>query len=90
MMGLAIGIAIGVAFISFLEYQDRSLKSEDDVMLALALPVLAVIPRMTTRQERQDTRRKRLMFSAAGATVFMGAAVVFVWKFVQWRELLPW
>lgn len=89
-MGVAIGLAIGVAFIAFLEYQDRSLKSEDDVMLALALPVLAVIPRMTSRQERQDARRKRLMVSAAGATVFMCAAVVFVWKFVQWREYLPW
>jgi ferric-dicitrate binding protein FerR (iron transport regulator) len=59
-------------------------------MLALALPVIAVIPMMTTREERRGARRRRLAFSAAGATALMCGAAVFVWKFVQWRDYLPW
>jgi hypothetical protein len=35
-------------------------------------------------------RRRKLMMSAAGAFTVMCVAVVFVWKFVQWREYLPW
>jgi protein tyrosine kinase modulator len=89
-MGIAIGLAIGVGLIAFLEFQDRSLKTDDDVMLALALPVIAVIPMMTTREERRGARRRRLAFSAAGATALMCGAAVFVWKFVQWRDYLPW
>jgi polysaccharide chain length determinant protein (PEP-CTERM system associated) len=90
MMGLVMGVAIGVGLIALLEYRDRSLRTDDDVMLALALPVLAVIPQMTSSVERQTLRKRKLMMSAAGALTLMCVAAVFVWKFVQWREYLPW
>ena len=89
-MALVMGMAIGVGLIALLEYRDRSLRTDDDVMLVLALPVLAVIPQMLTSGERQVMRRRKLMMSAAGAVAVMCVAVVFVWKFVQWREYLPW
>jgi polysaccharide chain length determinant protein (PEP-CTERM system associated) len=89
-MALVMGLAFGGGLIALLEYRDRSLRTDDDVMLVLALPVLAVIPQMTTSGERQMMRRRKLVMSAAGALAVMCVAVVFVWKFVQWREYLPW
>jgi polysaccharide chain length determinant protein (PEP-CTERM system associated) len=89
-MSLAMGLALGGGLIALLEYRDRSLRTDDDVMLVLALPVLAVIPQMVSSTERQALRRRKLMMSAAGAFGVICVAVVFVWKFVQWREYLPW
>jgi uncharacterized protein involved in exopolysaccharide biosynthesis len=89
-MALAMGLAIGGGLIALLEYRDRSLRTDDDVMLVLALPVLAVIPQMVSSSERQALRRRKLMMSAAGAFGVICVAAVFVWKFVQWREYLPW
>jgi polysaccharide chain length determinant protein (PEP-CTERM system associated) len=90
LMGLAAGLLLGVGVIGLLEYRDSSLRTEEDVMLALALPVLAVIPRMATTSERARERKRRLQFSAAGALTLMACMLVFVWKFVQWRQYLPW
>jgi polysaccharide chain length determinant protein (PEP-CTERM system associated) len=89
-MSLAMGLAFGGGLIALLEYRDRSLRTDDDVMLVLALPVLAVIPQMVSSSERQALRRRKLMMSAAGAFGVICVAAVFVWKFVQWREYLPW
>jgi polysaccharide chain length determinant protein (PEP-CTERM system associated) len=90
MISFAFGLMIGLGIVALLEYRDKSLRTDDDVMLTLALPVLAVVPRMVSQKERQTQRKRRLMFSAAGAATLMCAAAVFVWRFVQWRELLPW
>jgi len=45
---------------------------------------------MITSSERQAMRRRTLMISAASAFTVICVAAVFVWKFVQWREYLPW
>jgi polysaccharide chain length determinant protein (PEP-CTERM system associated) len=89
-MALVMGLALGGGLIALLEYRDRSLRTDEDVMLVLALPVLAVIPQMSSSSERQALRRRKLMMSAAGAFGVICVAAVFVWKFVQWREYLPW
>jgi capsular polysaccharide biosynthesis protein len=41
--GLATGIALGIAFIAFLEYRDKSLRSERDVWAFTKLPTLGII-----------------------------------------------
>jgi polysaccharide chain length determinant protein (PEP-CTERM system associated) len=89
-MGVALGIAFGCATVLLLEYRDRSLRTDEDVMLALALPVLAVIPRMTNRRERSVQRRRNYVIAAAGAMMVACIGVIYVWRFVQWREYLPW
>jgi hypothetical protein len=45
---------------------------------------------MDSREERQTFRRRWMMISAAGVGTVVCIAVVFVWRFVQWREFLPW
>jgi hypothetical protein len=41
--GLAAGIALGIAVIAFLEYRDKSLRSERDVWAFTKLPTLGII-----------------------------------------------
>jgi polysaccharide biosynthesis transport protein len=89
-LSVALGLAFGLGIVALCEYRDRTLRSDDDVMMTLALPVLAVIPRMVSREERQTFRRRWMMISAAGVGTVVCIAVVFVWRFVQWREFLPW
>jgi protein tyrosine kinase modulator len=43
-MGAAAGLALGLFVVGLLEFLDTRLRSEDDVILALKLPVLATIP----------------------------------------------
>jgi polysaccharide chain length determinant protein (PEP-CTERM system associated) len=62
------GLALGLAFAAFLEYRDTTLKTDDDVAVALVMPVLAVVPLMMTDADR---RRKRRLHFALGTTVFL-------------------
>lgn len=82
LMGLFGGLAFGVALAALLEYRDTTLKSDDDIVTSLALPVLAVIPAMTNVVERaQQRRRTRMMVVATSiASVLLVAAAV-AWKY---------
>jgi hypothetical protein len=65
-----------------MEYRDTTLKTDDDVISALALPVLAVVPVMTTARDRVKARRKRFLVSATtAATVVIGVAALLFWTF---------
>jgi polysaccharide chain length determinant protein (PEP-CTERM system associated) len=57
-MGTLFGLAIGVGLAGFLEYRDTSLKTEDDVVQTLMLPVLALIPTMGTTPAGSHDRQK--------------------------------
>jgi polysaccharide chain length determinant protein (PEP-CTERM system associated) len=74
--GLALGLVLGV----LLEYRDKSLRTEDDVIVALSLPVLAMVPTMTTVSERLRKRRQRLVLASSGAVVFVVCLAVLAWK----------
>jgi polysaccharide chain length determinant protein (PEP-CTERM system associated) len=76
-LGLVLGLALGGLF----EYRDKSLRSEDDVVTALALPVLALVPTMTTAVERKKERRMKLLLASSGAAAFVFAIAVIAWKF---------
>jgi polysaccharide chain length determinant protein (PEP-CTERM system associated) len=81
MMGAMAGLGLGAFVVALLEYRDRSFRTESDVVSALALPVVAVVPAMVTSRERRRQSRRRWMLSATGlATVIVGTAVL-VWKF---------
>ena len=48
LMGAFGGLVIGFGFAALLEYRDTSVRTDDDVLVALALPVLATVPTMST------------------------------------------
>jgi capsular polysaccharide biosynthesis protein len=52
--GSIAGLALGLAFLAFLEYRDSSFRTEDDVVRVLSLPVLALVPVIATDSERSD------------------------------------
>lgn len=86
-MGAIIGLGIGLALVALLEYRDSSLKSDDDVVVSLALPVLALIPAMVTKaEERSRLRRRRLAALTSVAAVILAVGAV-AWKldvFERW------
>jgi hypothetical protein len=86
-MGALAGLALGLALIGLIEYRDTTFRTDEDITLSLALPVVAVIPAMTTRRERQVKKRRILAAISASIVVVAGAAAVVVWKLdviVRW------
>jgi polysaccharide chain length determinant protein (PEP-CTERM system associated) len=85
-IGAIMGLFLGLGVTVLLEYLDSSLKTEDDVVQALALPVLAMIPMMTTPIEDQRRQKHRLLLLSC---VAMG--VVVMSAFVAWKlDIIQW
>jgi hypothetical protein len=81
LMGLLGGLAFGLLIVGFVEYRDTTFKSDDDVVVSLALPVIAVIPTMTTAFERHRiNRRKILLGVSASILLLVSAAGVIAWR----------
>jgi polysaccharide chain length determinant protein (PEP-CTERM system associated) len=57
LMGLAGGLGFGILLAALAEYLDRSMQSEEDVRIALSLPVLATIPLIRVRRSVGRGRR---------------------------------
>jgi Mrp family chromosome partitioning ATPase len=53
LMGLVLGLGSAIGLILFLEYLDRSLRTEEDVQRHLSQPVLSVVPDTKTQQEKE-------------------------------------
>lgn len=86
-LGATLGLGLGLALIALLEYRDSTLKTEPDVLVSLALPVLALIPAMVTKAEEQSRARRRRMVALASAAVLAIVAGAAVWKlelFERW------
>jgi polysaccharide chain length determinant protein (PEP-CTERM system associated) len=81
LFGSLAALLLGLAVAGLLEYLDKSLRTEEDVVTALALPVLALVPTMITKAERQRIRRKQLLLATSGAALVVCSAVVITWKF---------
>ena len=75
------GFALGLGLALLLEYRDKSLRSEEDVVFALALPVLALVPTMLSRDQRNKMRRNRLLIAVSAGAAFMCSVAIVVWKF---------
>ena len=83
LLGAAAGLGLGLGLTALLEYRESSFRTEEDITTALALPVLALIPRMDTASERARLRRRRRLASVAALVVAMtiaGAALI-AWRF---------
>jgi polysaccharide chain length determinant protein (PEP-CTERM system associated) len=82
MLGLLAGLGLGVALVGLLEYRDTSFKTDDDIVTTLALPVIAVIPAMTSAVERRAYRRRKILLAASVSVVCMmlAGAVMAVWR----------
>jgi len=79
--GSAVGLVLGLAVIVLLEYRDGTFKNEEDVHRVLQIPVLALVPLMTSEMERRLKRRRALLVGFALVVMMIGsAAAVVIWK----------
>jgi len=77
LLGLAAGLAVGVALVALVEYRDSTFKTDTDLGGVLALPVLAVVPLMLSEAERRSKFRRRLLLNLSlGSTVAVCLAVI--------------
>jgi len=82
LMGVVGGLAFGLTLVALLEYLDRRMRSEDDVRIALNLPVLATIPWIHEPSGGRRGRRAMAISASATATFLVGAAVV-AWRILR-------
>ena len=78
LIGALLGLGLGLALAGGLEYQDNSLRTEDEVVRLMALPVIAVVPALRTEREQHRRRRRALVLSAV-SVVLVIAAVAAAW-----------
>jgi polysaccharide chain length determinant protein (PEP-CTERM system associated) len=81
LIGTLAGLGFGLALAGLLEYKDRSLRTEDDVVLTLALPVLALVPTMVTTAERRRRKKHRVLLVSSGAVAVLVLLAVAAWRF---------
>jgi polysaccharide chain length determinant protein (PEP-CTERM system associated) len=79
--GAVAGLLLGFVFVAIKELRDTSFRTEDEVMAALSMPVLALIPAMSSAREQRDRLWKRRWADLAGTGLLIVAvAVVVVWR----------
>jgi hypothetical protein len=79
-MGVGGGLLLGLFLVALLEYRDSSFRTDDDVVSVLSLPVLAVIPAVTTLAERHRERRRRWFGWITAAAVLTVGVAVAAWR----------
>jgi uncharacterized protein involved in exopolysaccharide biosynthesis len=71
-------LGVGLLFAGVLEWFDRGLRTEDDVRVALGLPVLAMIPIATLPKPQRRLRTAVVSL----ATLMVACAVALAWRFL--------
>ena len=77
----ALGLLFGVGVAAYLEYHTTGLRTEDEIVRTLVLPVLAAIPIMTAVADRNRHRRRVLVSIAATLAVVLLVAAASLWHF---------
>jgi polysaccharide chain length determinant protein (PEP-CTERM system associated) len=86
LLGALAGLALGVGLGALLEYRDTTLKTDEDVLAALSLPVLALVPVIRSAAERRQLGRRRVLLSVtSAATMGVFAVVLFILYKSNWR-----
>jgi polysaccharide chain length determinant protein (PEP-CTERM system associated) len=85
-LGTLAGLGLGLLLLALMEYRDSTMRSEADVLGAIKLPVLALVPFVTTDADHRRRRRTRLLLSVAVVVALVGTGALFyhlqLWKFV--------
>jgi polysaccharide chain length determinant protein (PEP-CTERM system associated) len=79
--GALAGLVVGLILVAFSEFRDSSFRSEQEVITALSLPVLALIPVMNSPRELRALVWRQRWIDAAGVGAMIAAvAVIVVWR----------
>ena len=79
-MGAFGGLGLGMAIVFLIVYKDSSLKTDDDVVVSLGIPVLALVPMIKTTVDDRRLRQRRLMLGGATAVlvILVGGAALWL------------
>ena len=79
--GAIAGLVIGLLIVGLLEYRDSSLRSEEEAVQTLSVPVLALIPSMSSVGELRAARRRARAIDFGGAVIVLASvAVLVIWR----------
>jgi uncharacterized protein involved in exopolysaccharide biosynthesis len=81
MIAAAVGLFLALALTGVLEYRDVTLRTEDEIVRTLVLPVISAIPIMQAVADTRRQRRNRLLLGAVTATTVL-ALTAAVWRMV--------
>lgn len=76
----AFGLALAIGLAGFLEYRDTTLRTEDEILRTLVLPVIAVIPMMHAAADIRRRRRKEIVTAALAAFATVGVVAATLWR----------
>jgi uncharacterized protein involved in exopolysaccharide biosynthesis len=76
--GAGAGLVLGLLLAAFLDYRDSSFNREEEIHRVLELPVLAVVPTMSSEPELHQQVRRRIAADLAGAVVLTGSAALLI------------
>lgn len=79
-IGAILGLFLGIGLTALLEYRDTTLRTDDDAVLSLSLPVLAMIPLMPTKVEQRRQRRRRLALAVTMALTVIVWGGALIWR----------
>lgn len=85
-LGMVAGLGLGLLLVGFAESRDASMRTQADVLGAIDLPVLVLVPYVSTENDRRRLRRSRWITSAALVMASGMTAALFwflqLWKFI--------
>lgn len=76
------GAGLGFALVYLMDTFDNSLKGVDDLQ-SIGLPVLALIPRLTTLDEQMQERKRSVALTAFVAVYLVGVALLLIVEILQ-------
>jgi uncharacterized protein involved in exopolysaccharide biosynthesis len=83
LLSMVLGLGLGVVWVGFLEYRDSTFKSDTEIGQVLGLPVLAVVPLMTSDLEMRKKRVRKVVVNLGLAAGVASCFAVLVYTFVR-------
>ena len=86
LIGTLAGLGLGVVLLGLSWFKDTTMRSESELLAAIDVPVLVVLPYVTTDEDAaRQKRRRALILAAVAATLIVTVGLIWVlrlWKFV--------
>src|SRR4030095_3666402 len=83
LVGMVAGLAIGLGLIALLEYRDATFKTDVEITMLLALPVLAIVPVMESDADRRPRAARHRFLNISLGSAVLGCLAAVAYTFVR-------